>query len=40
MTILSRDFVSGFVDSLRWVREKYKSAKDPAEKQEWLNLVV
>jgi hypothetical protein len=36
MTILSPDFVSGFVDSLRWVSEEYKNTKDPEEKLEWF----
>jgi hypothetical protein len=36
MTILSPDFVSGFVDLLRWVSEGYADAKDPAEKREWF----
>jgi hypothetical protein len=36
MTILSPDFVSGFVDLLRWVHEGYADAKDPTEKREWL----
>ena len=36
MTILSPDFVSGFVNSLRWVSKEYKKAKDPEEKLEWF----
>jgi hypothetical protein len=43
MTALSSEFVFGFVDLLRWVRDRYEDAKDPAEKREWsireLNIL-
>ena len=43
MTALSSEFVFGFVDLLRWVRDRYEDAKDPGEKREWsireLNIL-
>ena len=36
MTALSSEFVFGFVDLLRWVRDQCEDAKDPAEKREWF----
>jgi hypothetical protein len=35
--ILPEEFVSEFLDLLRWVREEYGNAQDPKEKRElWI----
>jgi hypothetical protein len=40
LTALSSEFVFGFVDLLRWVRDQYENTKDPAEKRAlWIDLV-
>jgi hypothetical protein len=40
MTTLSSEFVSGFVDVLRWARDEYENAKDPETQREaWTYLI-
>ena len=40
MTALSSEFVLGFVDFLRWVRDGYENAKDPTVKRDWWTLEL